>query len=98
MKFTFFAFLVVLSGSAFAISDSKLIAKCTPPATEEIHRLASLRGCTVVDNITLTDIDNRSLNPSKYLRFTYKAKCEEIEDLQLGSFIAQYYMGKCYVN
>lgn len=97
------AFLVIFSlmvaGSAFAISDNKLIKKCTPPATEEIYRLADLRSCTVVnDEITLTDIDNRMMNPFKYLRFVYQAKCEGNEELLNGVFIAQYYMGKCYVS
>lgn len=99
MKFFIGAFIFSLSFGAFAISDSKLIEKCTPAAKEEIYRLANLRRCTIVnDQITLADIDNRMMNPSKYLRFVYQAKCEGHEELQTGTFIAQYFMGKCYVS
>ena len=99
MKAFLVMFSLMMAGSAFAISDNKLIKKCTPPATEEIHRLANLRNCTIVnDEITLTDIDNRMLNPFKYLRFAYQAICEGHEEVLNGVFVAQYFKGECYIS
>lgn len=95
---TSLAFLfLAISSSAFAISDEALAKKCTPVATEEIQRLNDLRGCTIIDKIVLADIDNRLMNPSKFLRFEYLTKCEDGE-VRSASFIAQYFSKKCYVS
>lgn len=98
MKALLVLFTLTLTGSAFAISDEALIQKCTEPAVEEIRRLNDERGCTIIDNkVILTDIDNRLLNPSKFLRFEYLTKCEDGE-IRQGIFIAQYFNKKCLVS
>lgn len=98
MKASLILFSLILTGSAFAISDEKLVEMCMPPAIEEIQRLNESRGCTIVDDkVILVDIDNRRLSPSKYLRFEYLQKCEDGE-IRQGIFIAQYFNKKCYVS
>ena len=98
MKALLVLFALSLTGSVFAISDEALAKKCTQPAVEEIKRLNDERGCTIIDNkIILADIDNRLMNPSKYIRFEYLTKCEDGE-VQAASFIAQYFNKKCYVS
>ena len=78
MKFLFIVAFLSLSASAFAISNEKLVAACKSKAVQKLEDISSARGCVIETNHVIVDgIDNRLLNPSKYIWFSVEANCEK---------------------
>ncbi|WP_408096330.1 hypothetical protein ACJVC5_14915 [Peredibacter sp. HCB2-198] len=91
MKMLAAVFFLLSSMSAFAISDQKLVDKCFPYAQEKMIEHAKKLNCSIgEDPFTITGIDNRTLNPWKYLRWEMKVDCPEHQDVKEITAVTQY--------
>lgn len=73
----------MVSTSAFAISDEKLVNKCAEKASSKIlSRMNGLNQCSFIkESLAGNDIDNRFYNPSKYVWYTGKIECAGTESV-----------------
>lgn len=95
MKKMIFSSVLFLSSSAFAISNEALVKACSEKGVAKVVTQAESYGCTIdASQITVSNIDNRWYNPSKYLWFHVEAVCPNghtsIQKL------VQYYRGECH--
>lgn len=71
-------FSALTSMSAFAISQEKLLKKCAPVAQEKMDAHALKLSCVpTTNNISVLLIDNRTMNPYKYVKWEMKVDCED---------------------
>jgi hypothetical protein len=77
MKKLIIVLSLIISSAAFAISDVNLIKKCAEKGASKIIEQAKSLQCNVVMNsFSVTDIDNRFYNPSKYVWYAAQVNCE----------------------
>lgn len=85
MKLLAASLFLLSSVSAFAISDQKLVDKCFPVAQAKMIAHAQKLECKIVekDPFYISRMDNRTLNPFKYLEWKLKVDCpdEEITEI-----------------
>lgn len=99
MKFAIKFFTIALtatlfSSSAFAISDEALGEACLEKGKEKLLFQAASYGCEIdLSGISVDEVDNRALNPSKYIWYRAPGTCEEGKGLIK---LVQYHKGKCY--
>lgn len=78
MKKVVLILALMTSTAAFAISDSSLVSKCTGKAFEKLSEAAQVQGCNIDSvEITFSSLDNRKLNPSKFVWYEAEANCGE---------------------
>ncbi len=85
--------LSILFGStqAFAISDKNLISKCAPVGYLKILKHSECLNCTIVkDTFAAINIDNRTLNPYKYVMYEAQTECPNNPDVPSIKAITQY--------
>lgn len=76
MKKVVLILALMSSTAAFAISDASLVSKCTGKAFEKLSEAAQVQGCNMDSvAITFSSLDNRKLNPSKYVWYEAEANC-----------------------
>lgn len=96
-KVAFIVALMTITTSAFAISDAGLVSKCTGKAYEKLTEAAQAQGCNM-DSVAVTysSLDNRKLNPSKYVWYEAEANCGE--STMAVSALVQYdsMSGRCF--
>ncbi|QDK42000.1 hypothetical protein DOM21_11190 [Bacteriovorax stolpii] len=96
MKALFVLTLLLSASAAHAISDEKLITKCAPVAYLKIlGRSKELKCPLIKDTFAAINIDNRTLNPYKYVMYQADTECQDIPTI---TAVTQYSATKkdCY--
>ena len=84
-------FFLMSSISAFAISDQKLVDTCFPFAEAKMVERAKELNCSYgEDAFSIKGIDNRTLNPWKYLAWEMKVDCPDHSDVNEITAVTQY--------
>lgn len=96
MKSLLFAFLMMFSSSAFAISNDRLVAACRQAGAQKLAAEAQANGCRLDPrSLQVTGIDNRFYNPSKYVWYGGRALCAGGRWLEVQT-LTQYSGGSCF--
>jgi hypothetical protein len=82
---------LIASSNAFAISDDDLVATCLEAGTYKLNLTAEGYGCKI-ENVEMDSIDNRWLNPSKYVWYVGVVPCAN--NLEVTKLV-QYSGGEC---
>lgn len=91
MKMLAAVFFLMSSMSAFAISDQKLVDTCFPFAEAKMVKRAKALNCSYdEDAFSINAIDNRTLNPWKYLAWEMKVNCPDHQDVNEIRAVTQY--------
>ncbi len=94
MKFFIVTLAFLSSVPAFAISDQNLVSTCAPTGKTKLAKQAEAYGCQIdVAQMSVDAIDNRLLNPSKYVWYKVDQRCGEFAELIV---LVQYYRGRCF--
>lgn len=93
MKALFLVMLMSFTTSSFAISTTDLIKACEKVGAEKILVKAQTLGVEIEsDTIQECGVDNRRLNPSKYVWFCAKVK----DETKVIRTLTQYSFGNCF--
>ncbi len=85
---------LLLSSSAFAISNEDLAQRCLEVGQEKILNQAKAYGCSVdVEEIEVSEIDNRWYNPSRYIWYQVMGECNGSDRVVK---LVQYARGECF--
>lgn len=98
MKAMVLIFIASLTSlSAFAIYEEKLLEKCAPIAQQKLTEHAHKYNCAQISNLQAIRIDNRTLNPYKYVMWKIETECED-KTLMKMTAVTQYVLCRkvCY--
>jgi hypothetical protein len=89
--------LSLVSSSAALASNEKIAAKCLETGIAKITSQAEIWGCTTdLNSVVVTAVDNRLLNPYKYIWYKANVSCQDQAYTEIQKMV-QYnsFSGEC---